>query len=222
MRRKAHGVRFSLRGERRSLLGKTKLGGRQTQLARRMAKLARGRAKSRSERQSLLWERRNSRGDGLSSLGENSGSRGERKNLLGGNPSSLGERRSLRGEWQNSRAAGKAPPFEFLPLLSTCPLGGHATPWFTAPWISAPLASLFLDFFHPLNSCHLLVLHSFTPAYWVSDYPFFDSRHLRFLKAVCASFPIPPPHSTFVFPLCPATKKTAKISIFLPCKIEKF
>lgn len=145
MRRKAHGERFSLRGERRSLLGKTKLGG------------------------------------------------GDRLSLRG-------ERRSLRGEWRNSRAAGqnharkgkvcsgkcktraagKAPPFEFLPLLSTCPLGGHATPWVTAPWISAPLASLFLDFFHPLNSCHLLVLHSFTPAYWVSDYPFFDSRHCRF------------------------------------------
>ena len=28
MRRKAHGERFSLRGERRSLLGKTKLGGK--------------------------------------------------------------------------------------------------------------------------------------------------------------------------------------------------
>lgn len=158
MRRKARGVRLSLRGERRSLLGKTKLGGetdsaragkgkparrnlklarRKTKLGRRMAKLARGRAKSRSERQSLL------------------------------------------GKYE-ARAAGKAPPFEFLPLLSTCPLGGHATPWFTAPWISAPLASLFLDFFHPLNSCHLLVLHSFTPAYWVSDYPFFDSRHCRF------------------------------------------
>ena len=151
MRRKAHGERFSLRGERLSSLGK--------------AKSAR--------------EMRNSRGR-QSSLGENPGSRGERKNLLGGNPSSLGDRRSLGEEWQNSRAAGKAPPFEFLPLLSTCPLGGHATPWFTAPWISAPLASLFLDFFHPLNSCHLLVLHSFTPAYWVSDYPFFDSRHCRF------------------------------------------
>lgn len=46
MRRKAHGERFSLRGERRSLLGKTKLGGgRQTQLARRIAKSARGKAK---------------------------------------------------------------------------------------------------------------------------------------------------------------------------------
>lgn len=152
MRRKAHGERFSLRGERRSLLGKTKLGGeRQTQLARRMAKLARGRAKSRSERQSLFGkcEARAEKDEAWAKNGE-------------------------------ARAAGKAPPFEFLPLLSTCPLGGHATPWFTAPWISAPLASLFLDFFHPLNSCHLLVLHSFTPAYWVSDYPFFDSRHCRF------------------------------------------
>lgn len=201
MRRKAHGERFSLRGEWQNsraagqnharkgkvCSGNAKLARRQTQLARRKPGVARG-----------------------------------KENLLGGTSSSLGERRSLGEEWQNSRAEGKAPPFEFLPLLSTCPLGGHATPWFTAPWISAPLASLFLDFFHPLNSCHLLVLHSFTPAYWVSDYPFFDSRHLRFLKAVCASFPIPPPHSTFVFPLCPATKKTAKISIFLPCKIEKF
>ena len=149
MRRKAHGERFSLRGERRSLLG---------------------------ERRSLGEEWRNSRGK-QSSLGENPGSCGERKNLLEGTSSSLGERRSLREEWQNSRAegqsllgkyearaAGKAPPFEFLPLFSTCPLGGHATPWFTAPWISAPLASLFLDFFHPLNSCP----------------HFFDSRHCRF------------------------------------------
>lgn len=167
MRRKAHGERFSLRGERRSLLGKTKLGGggRQTQLARRMAKSARGNAKL--ARQAKLARRKPGVARG-------------KENLLGGTSSSLGERRSLGEEWRNSRAAGKAPPFEFLPLLSTCPLGGHATPWFTAPWISAPLASLFLDFFHPLNSCHLLVLHSFTPAYWVSDYPFFDSRHCRF------------------------------------------
>ena len=164
-----------------------------------MAKLARGRAKSRSERQSLLRKMRNSRGR-QSSLGENPGSRGERK-TCSEEPQARsekdeawaknGETRARQGkitlgkaksarEMQNSRAEGKAPPFEFLPLLSTCPLGGHATPWFTAPWISAPLASLFLDFFHPLNSCHLLVLHSFTPAYWVSDYPFFDSRHCRF------------------------------------------
>ena len=105
--------------------------------------------------------------------------RGERRSLLGKTKLG-GETDSACAENGKTRAAGKAPPFEFLPLLSTCPLGGHATPWVTAPWISAPLASLFLDFFHPLNSCHLLVLHSFTPAYWVSDYPFFDSRHCRF------------------------------------------
>ena len=166
MRRKAHGESFSLRGERRSLLGKTKLGRRMAKLARK-GKITLGKAKS-------AREMRSSRGR-QSSLGENPGSRGKRKNLLGGNPSSLGDRLSLGEEWQNSRAAGKAPPFEFLPLLSTCPLGGHATPWFTAPWIFAPLASLFLDFFHPLNFCHLLVLHSFTPAYWVSAYLFFNS-----------------------------------------------
>ena len=179
MRRKAHGERFSLRGERRSLLGKTKLGG--------------------GDRLSLREEWRNSRAAGQNHARKGKVCSGNAKlarqakfarrkpgvargkeNLLGGTSSSLGERRSLGEEWRNSRAEGKAPPFEFLPLLSTCPLGGHATPWFTAPWISAPLASLFLDFFHPLNSCHLLVLHSFTPAYWVSDYSFFDSRHCRF------------------------------------------
>ena len=88
MRRKAHGERFSLRGERRSLLGKTK-----------------------------LW---------------------------GG-----GDRLSLRGEWQNSRAEGKAPPFEFLPLLSTCPLG-----------FLLPLGSPLLGFLHPLL---LFSLTSSTP-----------------------------------------------------------
>lgn len=155
MRRKAHGVRFSSLGERQSLLGKTKLARRMAKLARK-GKIALGMAKS-------AREMRSSRGR-QSSRGENPGSRGERKNLLEGTSSSLGERRNLGEEWRNSRAAGKAPPFEFLPLLSTCPLGGHATPWFTAPWISAPLASLFLDFFHPLNSCP----------------HFFDSRHCRF------------------------------------------
>ena len=132
MRRKAHGERFSSRGERRSLLGKTKLGG-----------------------------------------GTDSACAGNGKVCA-----ETDEAWAKNGETRARK--GKAPPFEFLPLLSTCPLGGHATPCFTAPWISAPLASLFLDFFHPLNSCHLLVLHSFTPAYWVSDYPFFDSRHCRF------------------------------------------
>ncbi len=159
MQRKARGERFSSHGDRRSLLGKTKLGG-ETDSA--WAENGETRA-----RQAKLARRKPGVARG-------------KENLLGGTSSSLGERRSLGEEWRNSRAAGKAPPFEFLPLLSTCPLGGHATPWFTAPWISAPLASLFLDFFHPLNSCHLLVLHSFTPAYWVSDYPFFDSRHCRF------------------------------------------
>lgn len=140
------------------------------------------------------------------------GARGK-ENLLGGTSSSLGERRSLGEEWQNSRAAGKAPPFEFLPLLSTCPLGGHATPWFTAPWISAPLASLFLDFFHPLNSCNLLVLHSFTPAYWVSDYPFLI-RDIAVFKATCASFQFssaPAP-----FPPCPLPQEKAKNFHSLP------
>lgn len=155
---------------------------------------------------------RSSRGR-QSSRGENPGSRGERKNLLGGTSSSLGERRSLRGEWQNSRAAGKAPPFEFLPLLSTCPLGGHATPWFTAPWISAPLASLFLDFFHPLDFCHLLVLHSFTLAYWVSAYLFLI-RSIAAFKAVCAPFQFsaaPAP-----FPPCPLPQGKANNFHSLP------
>lgn len=172
MRRKAHGERFSLRGERRSLLGKTKLG-------RRMAKLARGRQSSRGENPGSRGERKTcseepqARSEKGEACAENGKTRARKGKIT------LGKAKSAR-EMRNSRAAGKAPPFEFLPLLSTCPLGGHATPWFTAPWISAPLASLFLDFFHPLNSCHLLVLHSFTPAYWVSDYPFFDSRHCRF------------------------------------------
>ena len=169
-----------------------------------MAKLARGRAKSRSERQSLLGKCE-ARAAGKVRAEKTRGRAGKgkparrnlklarRKTKLGrrmaklarGRAKSRSERQSLLGKieaWAagKARAEGKAPPFEFLPLLSTCPLGGHATPWFTAPWISAPLASLFLDFFHPLNSCHLLVLHSFTPAYWVSDYPFFDSRHCRF------------------------------------------
>ena len=154
-----------------------------------MAKLARGRAKSRSERQSLLGkcEARAEKTRGRAGKGKPARRNlklARRKAKLGrrmaklarGRAKSRAERQSLLGKCET----GKAPPFEFLPLLSTCPLGGHATPWFTAPWISAPLASLFLDFFHPLNSCHLLVLHSFTPAYWVSDYPFFDSRHCRF------------------------------------------
>ena len=172
MRRKAHGERFSLRGERRSLLGKTKLGGEtdsacaETDSVR--AEKTRGRAgKGKPARRNLKLARRKTK------LGR------RMAKLARGRAKSRSERQSLLGKYE-ARAAGKAPPFEFLPLFSTCPLGGHATPWFTAPWISAPLASLFLDFFHPLNSCHLLVLHSFTPAYWVSDYPFFDSRHCRF------------------------------------------
>ena len=152
MRRKAHRERLSLRGERRSLLGKTKLGGETDSACAENGKVCPGKGET--------WVK--------------NGKTRARKGKI-----TLGKAKSAR-EMRNSRAAGKAPPFEFLPLLSTCPLGGHATPWFTAPWISAPLASLFLDFFHPLNSCHLLVLHSFTPAYWVSDYPFFDSRHCRF------------------------------------------
>lgn len=172
MRRKAHEERFSLRGERRSLLGKTKLGGETDSACAengktraRQGKITLGKAKSAREMRS--------------SRGENPGSRGERK-TCSEEPQARSEKDEAWAKNGETRAAGKAPPFEFLPLLSTCPLGGHATPWVTAPWISAPLASLFLDFFHPLNSCHLLVLHSFTPAYWVSDYPFFDSRHCRF------------------------------------------
>lgn len=186
MRRKAHGVRLRLRGEWQNSRAAGQNHARKGKVCSGNAKLAR-------------------RKPGVA--------RGK-ENLLGGTSSSLGERQSLGEEWRNSRAAGKAPPFEFLPLLSTCPLGGHATPWFTAPWISAPLASLFLDFFHPLNSCHLLVLHSFTPAYWVSDYPFFDSRHLRFLKAVCASFQFssaPTP-----FPPCPLPQGKANNFHSLP------
>lgn len=171
MRRKAHGERFSLRGERLSSLGKAKSArgnaklARQAKLARRKPEVRAG--KGKPARRNLKLARRKTK------LGR------RMAKLARGRAKSRSERQSLLGKYE-ARAAGKAPPFEFLPLFSTCPLGGHATPWFTAPWISAPLASLFLDFFHPLNSCHLLVLHSFTPAYWVSDYPFFDSRHCRF------------------------------------------
>lgn len=165
MRRKAHGERFSLRGERRSLLGEMQ-NSRGRQSSRGENPGSRGKRKTCSEEP----QARSEKDEAWAKNGETRARQGK---------ITLGKAKSAR-EMRNSRAAGKAPPFEFLPLLSTCPLGGHATPWFTAPWISAPLASLFLDFFHPLNSCHLLVLHSFTPAYWVSDYPFFDSRHCRF------------------------------------------
>lgn len=203
MRRKAHGERFSLRGERRSLLGKTKLGGGETDSAcaengktrARKGKITLGKAKSVREMQS--------------SRGENPGSRGERK-TCSEEPQARSEKDEAWAKNGEARAAGKAPPFEFLPLLSTCPLGGHATPWFTAPWISAPLASLFLDFFHPLNSCHLLVLHSFTPAYWVSDYPFLI-RDIAAFKATCASFQFSSAPAPFP-PLPSATRKSQKLS----------
>lgn len=78
MRRKAHGERFSLRGERQSLLGKTKLGGETDSACAengktraRKGKITLGKAKS-------AREMRSSRGR-QSSRGENPGSRGERK-----------------------------------------------------------------------------------------------------------------------------------------------
>ena len=157
MRRKAHGERFSLRGERRSLLGKTKLGG--------------------------------------------------------------GDRLSLRGEWQNSRAAGKAPPFEFLPLLSTCPLG-----------FLLPLGSPLLGFLHPLL---LFSLTSSTPCipatYWFSIplllpigflTTLFLIRDIAAFKATCASFQFSSAPAPFHPALCHKKKPTT--FIHCPCKIEKF
>ena len=178
MRRKAHGERFSLGEEWRNSRA-------EGQNHARKGKVCSGKCKTRAAGKARSEKTRGRAGKGKPARRKPKLAR--RKTKLGrrmaklarGRAKSRSERQSLLGKYE-ARAAGKAPPFEFLPLLSTCPLGGHATPWFTAPWISAPLASLFLDFFHPLNSCHLLVLHSFTPAYWVSDYPFFDSRHCRF------------------------------------------
>lgn len=136
-----------------------------------------------------------------------------KENLLGGTSSSLGERRSLGEEWRNSRAAGKAPPFEFLPLLSTCPIG-----------FLLPLGSPLLGFLHPLL---LFSLTSSTPwisaTYWFSIplllpigflTTLFLIRDIAAFKATCASFQFssaPAP-----FPPCPLPQEKAKNFHSLP------
>lgn len=150
MRRKAHGERFSLRGERRSLLGKTKLGG---------------------------------------------------------------ETDSACAENGETRAAGKAPPFEFLPLLSTCPLG-----------FLLPLGSPLLGFLHPLLLFSLTSSTPWIPAtYWFSIplllpigflTTLFLIRDIAAFKATCASFQFssaPAP-----FPPCPLPQEKAKNFHSLP------
>ena len=147
MRRKAHGERFSLRGERRSLLGKTKLGGETDSACAgngktraRKGKITLGKAKS-------AREMRSSRGR-QSSLGENPGARGERK-TCSEEPQARSEKDEAWAKNGEARAAGKAPPFEFLPLFSTCPLE-----------FLLPLGSPLLGFLHPLL---LFSLTSSTP-----------------------------------------------------------
>lgn len=152
--------------------------------------------------------------------GERFSLRGERRSLGGGDRLSLrGERRSLRGEWQNSRAAGKAPPFEFLPLLSTCPLG-----------FLLPLGSPLLGFLHPLLLFSLTSSTSCIPAtYWFSIplllpigflTTLFLIRDIAAFKATCASFQFSSAPAPFHPALC--HKKKPKTFIHCPCKIEKF
>ena len=160
--------------------------------------------------------------------GERFSLRGERRSLLGKTKLGGGETDSAcagngkvcpgKGEtWvkngETRARQGKAPPFEFLPLLSTCPLG-----------FLLPLGSPLLGFLHPLL---LFSLTSSTPwisaTYWffiplllpIGFLPtFFLIRSIAAFKAVCAPFQFssaPAP-----FPPCPLPQEKAKNFHSLP------
>lgn len=152
-----------------------------------------------------------------SSRGENPGSRGERKTCSEQARSEKDEAWAENGETRARQ--GKAPPFEFLPLLSTCPLG-----------FLLPLGSPLLGFLHPLLLFSLTSSTSCIPAtYWFSIplllpigflTTLFLIRDIAAFKATCASFQFSSAPAPFHPALC--HKKKPKTFIHCPCKIEKF
>lgn len=165
----------------------------------------------RGERRSLLGKTKLG-GETDSACAENGKTRARKGKIT------LGKAKSAR-EMRNSRAAGKAPPFEFLPLLSTCPLG-----------FLLPLGSPLLGFLHPLLLFSLTSSTSCIPAtYWFSIplllpigflTTLFLIRDIAAFKATCASFQFSSAPAPFHPALC--HKKKPKTFIHCPCKIEKF